>query len=179
MWIYTQTILTFIHNYGETDQLSTKMWQYCFCKILSQTKETSHRKKIKFSWILSFIYPEFRFNYQNFWTRKPRAPLLCLSVTPAVSGVRVADEKQKQSLVPRTSYVFNISQKKKGNWQTVTFNSFLFHSFSNIIIIFKILIFSKKRTNTTDYKKGKKKNCNKQDRQKTRKERKYKWKLMR
>ena len=162
----------------------TKMWQYYFCKILSQTKETSQRKKLKFSWILSFIFPELRFNFQNYRTWNPRAPLLCLSVVYlyiCLSHLRSAEgtSNKKPSSVPRTSYVFNISRKKKENWQTVTFNSLLFHSFSNIIKIFKILIFFKKRTNTTDYKTGKKKNCNKQDRQKTRKEKKYKWKLMR
>ena len=34
-------------------------------------------------------------------------PCVCLSVTPAVGGVRGADEQQKLTSVPRTLYVFN------------------------------------------------------------------------
>ena len=45
--------------------------------------------------VLIIIYPELRFKI--FQMKRPRATLLCLSVclSPAVSGVRGADEQQK------------------------------------------------------------------------------------
>ena len=42
-------------------------------------------------------------------TRRPRAPLPCLYIKPAVSGLRGADEQQKTNFGPTYSlYVFNI-----------------------------------------------------------------------
>ena len=47
------------------------------------------------------------FRAKVFNTRRLTTLLYCLSVAPAVSGIRGADEQQKRSSVQLTSYVFN------------------------------------------------------------------------